>query len=69
MTDDRSGLSIDDGKRAAAGKGLIEKLSEDVWLVPIVRRMLFPDERIGRHRVESFPIIRTERTKLDELPT
>ena len=60
------GVSRDQG--ASRFERLSKELSKDGLFVAIPARMLFPDERVGRDRVQRIEILGAQRTERDELP-
>ena len=65
-SDDLLILSVDDHERPAGFQCLAEEDSENIFLVTIALRMLFPDERFGRDGKKIVPIFQRQRAKLDE---
>jgi len=64
--DDLLTLRIYNDKSPAAFQCLSEEELEDIFLVAIALRMLFPDERVGRDGEKIVPVFRRKRAKLDE---
>jgi len=56
----RANVRLSDVKNHALNK------LEDIFLVAIALRMLFPDERVGRDGEKIVPVFRRKRAKLDE---
>ena len=66
-SDDQAVGAIDDDERAAAGERLVEEGAEDLELVAVAGRVLFPDQRIGGDRVERLPVVGPQRAQLEAL--
>jgi len=65
-SDDLLTLLIYYDKGPAALHRFSEEAFEDIFFIAIALGMLFPDERIGRDGKKIVPIVRSERTKLNE---
>jgi hypothetical protein len=48
-------------------QGLAKKLPENFFLVTVLDRVLFPDERIRSHGVKIVKILRAKGPQLDEM--
>ena len=65
-SNDLLSLLIYDDKGPAAFQRLSEEELEDIFLVAIALRMLFPDKRVGRDGKKIVPVFGRQRAKLDE---
>ena len=59
-SDDLLSLRVNHDKRSAGFERVFEENLEYIFLVTVVLRMLFPDERVGRDGKKVVPIFRPQ---------
>src|SRR5260370_29242375 len=65
--DDPAISGINGDQRSPGFQGLAEECPENLFLVTVLDRMLFPNERIRSYGVEVMKILRPKRPELEEL--
>src|SRR5262249_24101332 len=60
-------LAVDGDQRATGFEGFAKEGREILLSVSIFAGMLFPNERVGSHRVEVAEILRAERSEFEEV--